>query len=110
MTPTVLTVLTSTLAGDSKRLPLTQVIIGCVSLYSRANRCAAHTREPSMRRRHLTIAHRAQKRGASPLARHIQTLAKPFFFGPLELNRGKQCRSLDLIVPKLPYRAIRPTL
>ena len=26
--------------------------------------------------------------------------SKPLFFGPLEPIRGKQCRCLDLIVPK----------
>ncbi len=36
-------------------------------------------------------------------------MPKSFFFGPLEPIRGKQCRCLDLIVPKLPCWAIRPT-
>ncbi len=37
-------------------------------------------------------------------------MAKPFFFGPLEPIRARQCRCLDLIVPKPPCWPIRPTL
>ncbi len=35
---------------------------------------------------------------------------KRFFFGPLKPIRGKQCWCLDLIVLKLPFWPIRPTL
>ncbi len=40
----------------------------------------------------------------------IRGLRKGFFFGPLKPICGKQCRFVDLIVPKLPCWPIRPTL